>query len=185
MLGADFDAPVLEGVTRRLFFALWPPMMVREQLANVQEQVYEQGARKLSSDLFHLTLVYMGATDGEQQCCFEQAANNLEIMPFDMTISNTGFFPKPKVAFAGLEKTPTGLAQLRYQLSKSLSDNCGIKREARPFNPHVTLLRKYKGRTQIANAFSIHWQVDCFALVESESHASGVVYRPLRFWPLN
>lgn len=185
MLGTDFDAPVLEGVARRLFFALWPPMVVREQLANVQEQVFEQDARKLSPDLFHLTLVYMGATDSGQQRCFEQAANNLEIMSFDMTISNTGFFPKPKVAFAGLEETPTGLAQLHHHLSKSLSDHCGLKREARPFNPHVTLLRKYKGHTQIEDAFSIHWQVDRFALVESESHASGVVYRPLRFWPLN
>lgn len=158
--------------------------MVRRELEAIQKGLPVGQARKIRPELFHLTLAYMGVSTFAQKACYENAADEVSGERFELDIDHLGRFAKAQVAYAKPEFEPTALMTLQLELEKALS-SCEFTPDERPFRPHITLLRKFKGQLDSKMEYAVNWPVSNFALVESVSTPRGVDYRPLRFWPLS
>jgi 2'-5' RNA ligase len=74
------------------------------------------------------------------------------------------------------------VARLVTQLSTPLAE-LGIQLDTRPYCPHITLARHIRELSTV-DFQPVIWSASQFALVESVSSPTGVIYQPLQFWQL-
>jgi RNA 2',3'-cyclic 3'-phosphodiesterase len=169
--------------TQRLFFALWPSGAVREALAGLLEGESHRIGRRVPDTNLHLTLAFVGTVTAEQRACMETAACAVEAVPFTLTLDRLGYWPRPRIVWAGASATPSALVDLVAHLNAGLS-GCGYAPEQRPYQAHVTLSRKAQAAPRRRDTPPIVWPAEEFCLVESVSEEHGSVYRVLARWPL-
>lgn len=176
--------PPAEGTeTRRLFFALWPDGAVREALAGLLNGEPPRTGRRVPETNLHLTLAFVGNVDAERQVCMAAAAATVAAAPFTLSLDRLGFWPRPRIVWAGATETPDALCDLVARLNTALVA-CGYQPEQRPYQAHVTLTRKAQAPPRRRAIPPIVWTADAFCLVESVSEERGSVYRILATWPL-
>ena len=167
---------------QRLFFALWPDDALREALSPLSKLKRECGGRAHPASNLHITLNFLGMVDTETRACLEQAAGEIVLPPFELTLDRFGYWPRPRVMWLGCSETPEPLARLVAELNRGM-ERCGLEPERRPYHPHLTLLRKAM-QAPAGPAPELPWPVTDFVLAESASTPNGVEYRVLRSWPL-
>ena len=167
---------------QRLFFALWPDDELREALVPLRSLKHECGGRAHPPGNFHITLSFLGMVDGDTRECLELAAGEIVGTPFELVLDRFGYWPRPRVVWLGCSDTPEPLDDLVRQLNTVVAQ-CGLQPEKRPYQPHLTLLRKAK-RAPLETAPIFNWSANSFVLAESVSTPGGVEYRVLRSWPL-
>jgi RNA 2',3'-cyclic 3'-phosphodiesterase len=131
----------------RIFIALDIPGEIRERLSE-----YTERARKLAPEVrwarvegLHVTLKFVGEASDD---LVQQMKNTLETVkaaPFEVKFEGVGFFPNPKAArvfWAGVDGG-ADLPRLASTIDEAL-ERVGIKREAKPYHPHLTLARSAK-----------------------------------------
>ncbi len=165
----------------RLFFALWPDAEVRKQINKVKNlAARQQRGRSMQAGNLHLTLAFLGSVSEEQYECVLERAGQIEFTPFTITLDHIGGFNRAKVVWLGLQEKPFALMQLAAQLHEQATD-CGISVDDKPYNPHVTLMRKVD-RPQSLVIEPIYWQVDHFCLMQSVTLQEGVQYKVINSW---
>ncbi|MDQ2696485.1 MAG: RNA 2',3'-cyclic phosphodiesterase [Pseudomonadota bacterium] len=164
---------------RRLFLALWPDDALRRRLADLAQNT--AGRRALRPDNLHLTLVFLGATAAGRLACYENALADLAVPPLTLTLDRLGYFPRPRILWLGASHVPPALYGLVADLNRRLA-GCGFALERRPFQPHITLARRYSGAVPVL-AEAVVWSVDQVSLMESVASGDGVGYQLLRRWP--
>lgn len=180
---AGGERPAEPPARQRLFFALWPDADVRAALAAVARGCGHGRERILVPANLHLTLAFVGNVTADQRACMEAAAATVNGRSFAVTLDQLGFWPRPRVLWAGVEAVPAALEELVADLNSALAI-CGYQPETRPFRAHVTLARKVsRPPRQIAIA-PIRWTVRDFCLAQSVSGERGSEYRVLGRWPL-
>lgn len=168
---------------QRLFFALWPEPDQRQELLDRLALLDECPGRRMEAGNLHLTLAFLGNVNAETRTCLEEAATAIRLPPFTITLNHFGYWQQPRVVWLGTSDVPAGLAYLVGALEETMR-NCGLKPESRPYRPHVTLLRKARGKPGVEDVPEMNWRAEGFALVLSESTPQGVRYRVLRQWDL-
>jgi 2'-5' RNA ligase len=113
----------------------------------------------------------------------EKVASQISVPRFKITLSELGYWPRPKVAWLAPVAMPENLQRLATSLNANLQV-CGYEADKRPFQAHITLLRKARSYPKDRQTRDIVWPVDRFALVESQTQAEGVEYSVLAEWPL-
>ncbi len=124
----------------RLFVALDLPQTVKEQLALLCCGL--PGARWERTEQLHLTLRFIGETDGTRRQEISEALAAVLCPPFSLQLKGVGFFPprqEPHILWVGLEKSEP-LLRLRQQIEAALK-RIGVEPEGRKFMPHITLAR--------------------------------------------
>ncbi len=175
--------PAEVAAARRLFFALWPDGAVREALAGLLEGEPPCTGRRVPDGNLHMTLAFVGHVTAEQHACMEAAAAAGEAAPFTVTLDRLGYWPRPRIVWAGARVTPPALIDLVARLNRGLS-GCGHQPEQRPYQAHVTLARKGRAPPRCGTIPPITWPVNSFCLIESASAEHGSIYRVLAAWPL-
>ncbi|MGI9304975.1 MAG: RNA 2',3'-cyclic phosphodiesterase [Gammaproteobacteria bacterium] len=168
---------------QRLFFALWPDDDVRRRIASVAVRVDAPGGKPQAVSNLHITLVFLGAMSAEQRACAEACAQGIVQAPFTLSLTHTGFFPKPRVVWLAADRQPPELLALVEGLGAGL-ERCGYRSEKRPYHAHITLFRKAPRPRASLQIEPIEWRVGQFCLVESVSVEGGVEYRVLREYSL-
>jgi len=170
--------------TRRLFFALWPGAALQAELVRrARKALRPGGGRAVATDKLHLTLAFLGSVDAQAQACMEAGADGVRGEAFTLELDQLGHFPRPRVIWAGASRVPAALRTLVQDLTRALLP-CGYRPESRPFQAHVTLMRKAARGPRPAEIEPLVWPVGDFALVESLTLPEGAQYRVLRRWPL-
>jgi 2'-5' RNA ligase len=178
----------------RLFIAINIPKKERNRIHRSARPLREQDypVRWVSSDLFHLTLKFLGEVRGEVvsevESVLERVAGTTEA--FQMDIGGFGAFPtirRPRVIWVGVEPSPA-LRCLKQDLEWALSDR-GFERETRAFHPHFTLGRAkandgagaFRGLDVLASELTYGSEVKVrkVDLMESHLSASGPRYEIL------
>jgi RNA 2',3'-cyclic 3'-phosphodiesterase len=111
------------------------------------------------------------------------SVNTINANRFTMRLDAIGYWPRPKILYAGLSSTPDPLSQLVFDLNNHLTA-CGFGPEQRKYKPHVTLYRKALKRDAQSIESPIEWPIDEFVLAVSGGGESGSRYRVVRRWPL-
>lgn len=103
---------------------------------------------------YHITLVFLG---GVEPSLFEDLKNSLaeisiDHAPFSLILDDIGFFGQekdPRILWAGVKKE-----EKLFRLQKAIFGTCtrlGFHLDVRPYNPHLTMARKYSGDSPYLN----------------------------------
>lgn len=163
---------------RRLFLALWPDAPVRRQ---IQAQPVTSG-RPIPPENLHITLLFLGAVEASVQQALEAELEGVEAAPFALELDRRGHWKRTGVTWLAASRTPPALESLHRQLTARVAAQ-GLSVESRPYVAHLTLARKARPEPA-ASVEPVHWEVDGFVLVESQTLPGGARYRVLRRWPL-
>ncbi|MEE8380096.1 MAG: RNA 2',3'-cyclic phosphodiesterase [Gammaproteobacteria bacterium] len=184
------DAHSPEQNFQRLFFALWPHDDVREELKQCQQShpfkkslLVNDGSRPVFPGNLHMTLAFLGNVDADQKACVEQVANGLRCSPFKLTINYADHWQKPRILVVGSDDMPKALVTLATQLRDGAID-CGVQMDMRPYNAHVTLMRKIARLPEGLAIRPFSWAAKSFVLIESTTRPEGVRYEVIREWEL-
>lgn len=130
------------------FYALSLSNEVKKSLLMFSNEMKERFPFKkwVHHEDYHITLAFLGHINSEQLTSLNQdlewkLKNTSEI---NLTIEHTGVFGKsdaPRILWAGMEQS-----EPLIQLQKIIYEHCvenGLKLDKRPYNPHITLARKW------------------------------------------
>lgn len=165
---------------RRLFFALWPSDRQRELLRNTVRPVLTSvEGDAVDRRNWHVTLVFIGAFPEEQIPLLQAAARDISHESIRLRFDRLGFWPRSKVACLLPLTVPPALQALVQSLEQALLPFDFLP-EDRVYRPHITVARRVRtfATVQLARPVDLEWSD--FALVESMSSPSGVVYQPLK-----
>ena len=173
----------------RLFFALWPGDRCRADLAAAASQAVAgvEGQRVPPGNL-HVTLAFLGWVPGTSLARLVEAGGAGPWPAVDLGFERVEYWARPRVVVALPAAVPATGQQIVERLWRDL-EPLDLEREARPWQPHLTLARKLRSRPEAELAWpaaapgsaTSDWRL---ALVESSSHREGVRYKPLADWPL-
>ncbi|MBN2143983.1 MAG: RNA 2',3'-cyclic phosphodiesterase [Candidatus Aureabacteria bacterium] len=124
----------------RLFVGIDFPEEIKEKLSELCCGV--PGAKWVEKPQMHLTLRFIGETDGGTFKEILDSLADVDIPPFLVTLKGIGYFPphkEPNVLWAGIEKNEM-LLRLKNKIDRVLVQ-LGLEPESRKFTPHVTLAR--------------------------------------------
>jgi RNA 2',3'-cyclic 3'-phosphodiesterase len=145
----------------RVFCAIEIPNEVQEQIFKHAEELREAlpdvQASWTKPDNIHLTLKFFGSISQQQVLEVSAAASRTVegFEPFQLRIEGAGAFPErgpARVLWIGINDSTGQLAALQ----RKIDDECereGFEREARAFNPHLTVgrLRSPRGARALAD----------------------------------
>lgn len=174
----DTDKPA----TERLFFALWPDKTVRGALAAYSRELQREcRGKRVPPQNLHATLAFLGNTSAEKLEAICSAAAKVAVPAFDLRIDRPGYWQHNTIAWAGCETVPEPLQRLADDLRAALVA-AEVKFDAKPFVPHVTLLRKANRPQRFPPLVPISWRVEGFVLVRSDPQTDGTAYEVIGTW---
>jgi 2'-5' RNA ligase len=149
----------------------------------------------ITAERLHVTIRFIGhVSEAHAASILDALRPPLNETPFNLSIAGVGTFPptgSPRVVWAGVKAGRDRLVALEEVISGRLAD-VGVAREARPFNPHLTLARVREAaglRSQallqgLADTVLGSTPLDAITLFESRLSAQGPQYQPLQRTPL-
>jgi len=174
--------------TARVFFALWPPPEVAQQLSAVADAFAQcAGGRATRQATVHLTLAFLGDMTLERLPDLERAARNVRAEAFDLTLDQFGLWHHNRIFWAGCSAVPPALVELASALSAVLqAAGFKVADARRNFTPHVTLVRKVKALVApLPPGQTLPWRCTKFVLVRSLLSATGASYQTLAEFSLS
>lgn len=168
------DSPAL-----RLFFALWPDSATRAALAGLQRPLGQQArGRLVAPENLHLTMAFLGMQPAPLLPAIMGVLDRIALPAMTLQVDCYGYFPRARIAWAGIGQPPPALLALHEELSAALRQ-CGIGHDKEStFRPHVTLMRNAAVGGAGA-AGPVLWSAPQLALVQSTTTPHGPVYRVL------
>ena len=175
----------LKEETQRLFFALWPPPKLSQELFTLGGEVLQGSAgRSVAAKNIHMTLAFLGSINVTSRECAEQVASNLHVNVFTLSLEQVGCWSKSGILWTGPKQAPETLGQLVRRLNSGLK-SCGHEAEPRPYAAHLTLARDVRPCIPTQKIAAYRWKIDRFYLAQSHARREGVRYEILREWRLN
>ena len=165
----------------RLFIAIDLNEEMKESLMDIQDTMRTYGVRgnETVADNMHLTLAFIG--DYRDPDYVKSVVETIEIRPFDITLNGVGAFRD--LWWAGIEHSEPLLAVTR-RLRRALAE-ADIPFDRKRFSPHITLIRRAKGRLEdvpadeLGQHFGTSMTVDRISLKRSDRGKHGMVYTEL------
>jgi RNA 2',3'-cyclic 3'-phosphodiesterase len=159
----------------RLFLALRLPASAVETVAEWQPRAL-RGGRIVPRENLHVTLAFLGSRpSGELPAILDvlrRAAADAEPVRFDVT----GYRETRSVGMLTLDDAVGAASRLAHRLHDELEELGVYRREARPWLPHVTVLR-FRERPRLRPEVpSLGWVSSDAAAFLSRLHPSGARY---------
>ncbi|HSH54566.1 MAG TPA: RNA 2',3'-cyclic phosphodiesterase [Methylotenera sp.] len=172
----------------RVFFALWPEILVRQALHTLATKYQSQcEARVMAADSLHMTLLFLGEVKRTRLLQLMQTADKVSVPPFGFVLERLSFWQHNRIAYATTVVEAPTLHQLAAALQQEVLAAGFLFEsdvESHEFTPHVTLLRNVRHVLEPQPITPITWRVDSFVLVESVTTDQGVRYHVLQKWRL-
>ena len=169
----------------RLFFACWPDAAEQVAMAAWQPALRELcGGREMRADTLHATLVFLGGVAEHRLQALLLAAREVNCPGFELILTTVQYWGHNHIAYAAPDDIPPQLAELVGELEQSLRRH-RFHFDARPYKPHVTLLRNAQwSDARLPAMTAVRWRVAEFALVQSLNGDEGARYEVLARFPL-
>ncbi len=185
----------------RSFLAFEQPDGVKTVIEEVSGTLSRSGldVRWVKTGNMHLTVVFLGSVPAEALEAMEGALSSTcsEFAPFSVSLKGLGCFPNarnPRVLWVGLQGDTDRMARFRDSLQARLVP-FGIRKEKRPFRPHLTLGRFNSFRRgdqeldryleQYSGLESPVCSLGELTLFKSDLRRTGSIYTKLKAWPLS
>ncbi len=180
----------------RAFIAIELNKEIKAKLDAFQERLKESCAdvKWVNPDSIHLTLKFLGNIPPSSVKQVKEILNNVakKTAPFAIAFSKIGAFPKmdyPRVIWVGMEEGRNNIIELNRNLEDKL-EKIGVVKEARPFEPHLTLgrvkspknkeeLKKIAESLNRSLTTAAKMRVSGITLFKSALSSKGAIYTPL------
>jgi 2'-5' RNA ligase len=161
---------------KRLFLACWPDQSLQETMFNLARRLQKKhGGRKTPQQNIHLTLLFLGQVQEQQEQDLRHRMRALDAKAFELEFDRTGCFARCKIKWIGTSMQPAALSHL-YRGLQQICHECGLLTDDKAFRPHITLLRNSRG--EIGHEVKpLCWTVDSYYLIQSVQTGAGVEYR--------
>ena len=183
----------------RCFIAIEIPDTIQNRLAQIQGTLRKQiqKASWVKPNNVHLTLKFLGDVDPNDLEFIGHAIERVASRhrSFSLRIGGLGAFPnfaRPRVMWIGAKVGGECVSSLAQDINMALSE-CGFPRDAKTFNPHITIAR-LKERTDLrpyANQYrqydrinGAEISVNSISLIQSQLHPTGAIYSTLQSYSL-
>jgi 2'-5' RNA ligase len=167
----------------RAFVAVQLPREVLDAVAAQTQGVQIRGGRAMTRDQWHLTLQFLG--DDADVDAVVGALDGFSVPGGHVRLGGAGAFPnarRGRVLWIGLAEGSDLVARLARAVGERLAP-LGYEPEARPFRPHLTIMRCPKPadlRASIAAldavSFGPAWSVEALTVFESRLRREGARY---------
>lgn len=163
-----------------MFFALWPDAAGRRGLAAWQPPLGELcGGKPMRADTLHCTLAFLGKVAERRLESLLLAAQETRARRVELDLTAAHYWGHNHIVYAAPETTPPPLAGLVQELECSLRRH-RFQFEARPYKPHVTLLRHARWSDDpLPPMPAVRWLAGDFVLVQSLGDEQGARYEVL------
>jgi 2'-5' RNA ligase len=177
---------------RRLFFALWPEPALAARLSDAAQRLGLAAARPSAVEDLHVTLCFLGAVEDAMVDALTRKAGQISAAGFELEFDAVEHWRRARVLAAVCTRIPANALALADELRLS-ARSLGIGLEARPWHPHVTLLRGLPAADALPrwSEAPLRLRAQSFYLAQSqelegttESNAARARYRRLAVWPL-
>ncbi|MDY0390493.1 MAG: RNA 2',3'-cyclic phosphodiesterase [Desulfobulbus oligotrophicus] len=170
-------------MNKRLFVGIDLPEEICDQLKPLCCGL--PGARWVPLEQLHLTLCFIGETDGSTFLDIKEALSEIVAAPFSLQLRGVGAFPprgQPRIVWVGVEKCEP-LMVLQRKITTRLFQ-LGLSLENRKYSPHLTLARLHQTPPARVGKFFIEhslfalppFAVDRFILYSSVLGRKGSIY---------
>ncbi|SET99047.1 RNA 2',3'-cyclic phosphodiesterase [Paenibacillus sp. NFR01] len=172
--------------SRRLFIAVPLPGALKEQLKQLSEGLPQsmRFASRTHREDYHITLQFLGDTAESAIPALVAAMREVaaESGPFVLSLDGLGSFGQddaPRVLWAGISGERDELSRLQRRVTEATAP-LGFIAEKRPYAPHITLARKFRGvrpleEGAVAAAGDAlapsEWTADRIVIYETQMHS--------------
>lgn len=164
--------------THRIFFALWPTAMLRDQLVARRETFnLDLSSQPVMPANLHVTLAFVGSVSEQQLPILIELGHKLKLSACELVFDRVAVWKQARVLVLEAPIVPPQLQDLVDELHRQLHA-AGFKAEVHPYRPHVTLARNVRAACN-ESVSPLIWPAQDFVLVESLSTTDGVQYRLL------
>jgi RNA 2',3'-cyclic 3'-phosphodiesterase len=132
----------------RTFIAVELPAAVRDACVSLQKTLASAApdVKWVEEENLHITLLFLGEVDDRDLITVCRATQKAcaGIEPFSLTIAGAGCFGdarRPRTIWVGIGEGSAELVALHHAIEGEMVDSSRYRREARRFEPHVTLGR--------------------------------------------
>ncbi|GAB6988067.1 RNA 2',3'-cyclic phosphodiesterase [Paenibacillus pini] len=168
----------------RVFVAIRVPAWIQQQLHEWKIQHEDQFPFKKWTFIedYHITLQFLGDVEPKLIPDIIQSLSKVanEFKSFTLQLGDWGTFglpESPRVLWAGLKGSDTNHALfILQQMVTSATHALGFVTENRPYHPHITISRKYKGNDPFSD-------MDRKAVLQIDHR--GEKARPEALWTVN
>jgi 2'-5' RNA ligase len=160
----------------RLFFALWPPLEAAAARAHWAAKVQRATRGRVTrAETIHLTLAFLGEVPEARLPDAVAAAREVRGAAHALPIEEARYWEHNRIVWAGPREMPAPLAELASELRAALLRG-RFALESRPFQAHITLIRKAGTPRSLPPLPAVDWPVGEFVLVRSASASEGSRY---------
>jgi len=161
----------------RVFFALVPDEALRAVLAALGRELARTiGGRAVPQHNAHLTLAFLGEVETARVPPLHAMLDTVPHAAFSLTLDRVGEWHHAGVAWVAPSLVPPQLAALHARLNEALAAE-RYPVEARPFRPHVTLVRRRLRVLAERATQPVEWNVRRLSLLRSDAVQGAVRYR--------
>lgn len=169
----------------RTFFALDLDEESRRAVVEWRRRSLPAIGREVAPRNLHVTLCFLGELSRPQVERLGSLADRAQCEAFGLRMDRLEYLPKNGTLWMGAEHAPPELLRLVKRL-RADANRVGVKREKRPFRPHLTLLRRCETRPPLpVDAPVFELACGSFTLFKSVFGRKGVRYEALGEWPLS
>lgn len=165
----------------RLFFAVWPTVGARGQLAEIAARF--SGADVVPEQNYHVTIAFVGEVPEARVTELRNIGAGLRMPRCQLKFETLEYWPKPEVVVAAVRDIPSALADGWHDLHAGLAASQFLLTPKR-LRPHVTLARKVLQAPVLEPIVSLEWEADRLCLVRSRSGSTHSIYTVVDTWPL-
>lgn len=159
----------------RLFVAIHFSDEFKKTLIEVMHELKRQGVQGnfTSVEHLHMTLCFIGETKEVQKV--KEALKRVTFKPFELALSEIGNFRD--LIWVGT-KNNQKMSALVKDIRTSLEQE-GIAFDAKPFKPHITLIRKSNGKKVQIKLPDVKLKVDKISLMNSAQINGKLIYKEI------
>ena len=172
----------------RLFFALWPDVDTRAQIANAAAALRLPGeAQPVARENYHVTLAFVGEVSTSHLAVLQQIGRGQRAAGCTIRFDAYDYWPDSQVAVAIAREAPAQLIELWTQLRRDLTLHQAAPNPKRPHSSlrtHITLARKVAQAPVLQAMSPFHWNARSFSLVRSDTSGARSVYTVVDTWQL-
>ncbi|MFA4916468.1 MAG: RNA 2',3'-cyclic phosphodiesterase [Syntrophales bacterium] len=188
-----------EEKTTRSFLAVELPGEILIKITDIQKLLKKTIQGIISwgrPEGIHLTLKFFGNISGDDVANLSRVVERslANVKPLSLNVRTIGVFPsimRPRIIWLGINGDVAPLIKLQETMDYGFQD-CGFKKEARSFRPHLTMgrIKSPKGLTGLAkvveekeNYVAGQFQADGLTLLKSDLTPKGAIYTKLAWFP--
>ena len=119
---------------KRLFFALWPEDVIRQQRVDIGKAILTEHSRLVRLANIHVTLSFLGNIDTDKEGRIKQVLATVQVSSTALSFSKLSFWKKPGILCLTTANTFPGVETLVGMLS-GLAGELGIQADGRTFKP--------------------------------------------------